>query len=64
MEFLENIILDQDLVYSHQSLTEESLLDPWPRLEESYKIGSVCPSFCLPVRFLGLGSLGFFWNLA
>ena len=33
MEFLENILafsLKQDLVYSHQSLAEERLLDPCP----------------------------------
>ena len=62
VEFLENILafcLKQDLVYSHQSLAEERLLYPWPRLERSYKIGSVCPSFHLPVSFLGIGSLVF-----
>ena len=62
MEFLENILafsLKQDLVYSHQSLAEERLLDPWPQLEESYKVGSVCPSFRLPVAFLGIDSLVF-----
>ena len=48
VEFLENILafsLKQDLVYSHQSLAEERLLEPWSWLEGSYKIGSVCPSF-------------------
>ena len=43
------------------------LLDPQPRLEGSYKIGSVCRSFrssfllsfCLSVSFLGIGSLVF-----
>ena len=62
VEFLENILafsLKQDLVYSHQSLAEEKLLDPRPRLEGSYKIGSVCPSFRLLVSFLGIGSLVF-----
>ena len=62
VEFLKNILafsLKQDLVYSHQPFTEERLLYPWPRLEGSYKIGSVCPSFCLLVSFLGIGSLVF-----
>ena len=62
VEFLENILafsLTQDLVHSHQSLTEERLLDPWPRLEGSYKIRSVCPSFRLPVSLLGISSLVF-----
>ena len=61
VEFLENISalsLKQDLVYSHQSIAEERLY-PWPRPEGSYKIGSACPSFCLPVSFLGIGSLVF-----
>ena len=61
VEFLENILafsLKQDLVYSHQSIAEERLY-PWPRPEGSYKIGSACPSFCLPVSFLGIGSLVF-----
>ena len=60
VEFLENILafsLKQELVYSHQSLAEERLLDPWPRPEGSYKIGSVCTYFRLPVSFLGIGSL-------
>ena len=42
VEFLENILpfsLKQDLVYSYQSLAEERLLDPWPRLEGSCKEG-------------------------
>ena len=62
MKFLENILafsLKQDLVYSHQSLAEERLLDPWPRPEGSCKIGSVHPSFRLSVGFLGIGSLVF-----
>ena len=62
VEFLENILtlsLKQDLVYSHQSLGEERLLDPRPRLEGSYKIGSVHPSFRLSVRFLGIDLLVF-----
>ena len=62
VEFLENILsfsLKQDLVYSHQSLAEERLLDPWPRLEGSYKIGSVCSSFRLSVSFLGIDSYFF-----
>ena len=66
VEFLENILafsLKQDLVYSHQSLAEERLLDHRSWSEGSYKIGSVCPSFCpsihLHVRFFGIGSLVF-----
>ena len=62
MEFLENILafsLKQDLVYSHQSLAEERLLEPRPRPEESYKIASVHPSFRLSVNFLGIVSLVF-----
>ena len=62
MKFLENILafsLKQDLVYAHQSFAEERLLDPWPRLKGSYQIGSVCPSFRLPVGFLGIGWLVF-----
>ena len=62
VEFLENILafsLKQDLVYSHQSLAEVTLLCPWPRPEGSYKVGSVCTSFSLPVGFLGIGSLVF-----
>ena len=66
VEFLENILafsLKQDLVYSHQSLAEERLLDHRSWSEGSCKIGSVCPSFCpsihLPVRFFGIGSLVF-----
>ena len=62
VEFLENILafsLKQDLVYFHQSLAEQRLLDPWPRLEGPYKIGFVCLSFRLSVRFLGIGSLVF-----
>ena len=66
VEFLKNILafsLKQDLVYSHQSLAEERLLDPRPQPEESYKIGYVCPSFrlsfCLSARFLGIVSLVF-----
>ena len=47
------------MVYSHQSLAEERLLAPWPRLEGSYNIGSIYPSFHLPVSFLGIGSLVF-----
>ena len=61
VEFLEDTLafsLKQNLVYSHQSLAEETLLDPWPWLEGSYKIGSVCPS-CLPVCLGGIGSLVF-----
>ena len=46
-------------MYSHQSLAEERLLAPWPRLEGSYNIGSIYPSFHLPVSFLGIGSLVF-----
>ena len=60
VEFLENTLpfsLKQDLVYSHQSLAEERLLNPWPRLEWSYKMGSAWPSFRLPVSFPGIGSL-------
>ena len=54
---------------SRQSFgTWEILLDPLPRPEGSYKIGSVNPSFCLTFRlsvsFLRIGSLVFFWNLA
>ena len=62
VEFLENILafsLKQDLVCSHQSLAEERLLDPWSWLEGSYKIGSVCPSSCLHVSFLGIASFDF-----
>ena len=61
VEFLGNILsfsLKQDLVYSHQSLAEERLLERQPRLEGSYKIRSVCPcsrpSFSMSVCFLGL----------
>ena len=53
VEFLENILafsLKQDLVYSHQSLAEERLLDPRPRLH---------PSFCLSLSFLRIASLAF-----
>ena len=49
VQFLENILafsLKQDLVYSHKSLAEERLLNPRPRLQGYYKIGSVCPSLC------------------
>ena len=59
---LEDILafsLKQDLVYSHQSLAEERLLNLWPRVEGSYKIKSVCPSFHLLVSFLGISSLVF-----
>ena len=52
VEFLENISafsLKQDLVYSRKSLAEGS-----------YKIGSVCPSFHLPISFLVTGSLVFY----
>ena len=59
VELLEDILafsLKQDFVYCRQQVAEEKLLDPWPELEESYEIGSVCPSFCLPASF--------FWNLA
>ena len=62
VEFLENILafsLTQDLGHSHQSLTEERFLDPWPRLEGSYKIRSVCSSFRLLVSLLGISSLVF-----
>ena len=63
VEFLENILAlsrtRQDLVYSHQSLAEERLLDPWPWLEGSYKIGPVCSSFHLSISFLGIGLLVF-----
>ena len=66
VEFLENILafsFKQDLVYSHQSVAEESLFDPRPRPEVSYKIGSVCPSFRpsfhLALSFLEVGSLAF-----
>ena len=67
VEFLENILalsLKQDLVYSQQSIAEERLLYPWPWREGSYKIRFVCPSFHLPISFLGIDSLVFFWNLA
>ena len=62
VEFLEDILafsLKQDLVCSHQSLAEERFLDPWPWLEGSYEIGSVCPSFRLLVSFCGIDSLVF-----
>ena len=62
MEFLENILaisLKQDLVYYHQPLAEKRLLDPWPRLEGSCKIGYVCSSFRLPASFLGIRSYVF-----
>ena len=62
VEFLENILalsLKQDLVYSQQSIAEERLLYPWSRREGSYKIRFVCPSFHLPISFLGIGSLVF-----
>ena len=60
MEFLENILafsLKQDLVYSHQSLAEERLLESRSGPEGSHKIGSVCPSFRLFVSFLGISLL-------
>ena len=47
-------------MYSQQSLAEERLLYPWPRPEGSYKIKSVCPSFRLPVSFLGIVLLVFY----
>ena len=62
MEFLENILaffLKQDLVYSHQSLVEERLLDVRPQPERSYKLGYAHPSFRLSVSFLEIGSLVF-----
>ena len=62
VEFLENILafsLKQDLVYSQQSLAEERLLYPWSWQEGSYKIRFACPSFYLPISFLGIGSLVF-----
>ena len=62
VEFLKNILafsLKQDLVYSQQSLAEERLLYPWSWREGSYKIRFVCPSFHLPISFLGIGSLVF-----
>ena len=47
-------------MYSHQSFAEERLLRPRARSEGSYKIGSVCLSFCPPFRlfisFLEIGS--------
>ena len=63
VEFLENILpfsLKQDLVYSHQSLAEERLLYPWPRLKGSYKIESVCSPFRLLVSWL----ISFFLKLS
>ena len=72
VEFLENIsafCLKQDLVYSHQSLAGERLLDSRPRLEELYKIGGLV---CLSVLLFVLPSfhkfsldwlISFFWNL-
>ena len=67
VEFLENISefsLKQDLVYSHQLLAEERLLDPRPWQEGSYKVGSVCWSFCplfrLSISFLEIGFFFFF----
>ena len=62
VEFLENILafsFKQDLVYSQQSLAPGRLLYHWSRQEVSYKIRFVCPSFCLPIGFLGIGSLFF-----
>ena len=62
VEFLENISafsLKQDLVYSQQSHAAKRLLYPWSRREGSYKIWFVCPSFHLPISFLGIGSLIF-----
>ena len=62
VEFLENILaftLKQDLVYSHQSLAEERLLDPRPWPEGSYKVGHVHPSFRLFVSFHRIGALVF-----
>ena len=60
VEYLETILvfsLKEDLVFSHQSLAEEKLSDPWPQLEGFYKIGHVCPSLRLSVSFLGIGTL-------
>ena len=58
--FLENISafsLKQDLACSHQSLAEEMT---WP--EESYKIGSVCPSLLSACTFSMDWIISFFWN--
>ena len=41
----------------------QRLLDPWPRLKESYKMGSVCPSFRLVESFLVIDLLVFSENL-
>ena len=67
VEFLENIpefSLKQDLVYSHQLLAEERLMDARPRHEGSFKTGSVRPSFCsdfrLSISFFEIGSLFLF----
>ena len=38
---------------------EISIIGPPASAERSYNIGSVHPSFCLPVSFLGIGSLVF-----
>ena len=50
-------------MHYHQSLVEERLLDPRSWLEGSYKVASVCPSFCSfffpSVRFLAIGPLVF-----
>ena len=62
VEFLENILalpLKQDLLYSQQSVAKEKLLYPWSRREGSYKIQFFCPSFHLPISFLGIFSLVF-----
>ena len=67
VEFLENILAfslkqDYSVVYSQQSLAKERLLYPWYRREKPYKIWFVCPSFRLPISFLGIGSLVFCEN--
>ena len=47
------------LIHSFSSLLIRLFLDPLPRPEGSYKIGSVRPSFRLSVRSLGISSLVF-----
>ena len=60
VEFLEIALsLKQDLVYSQQSIAEDRLLYPWSQWEGSCKIWFVCPSFHLPISFLGIGLLVF-----
>ena len=51
--FLKNALVGQvtwPTAFMKSSQEEQSFLDPWPRSEESYKIGSIRPSFLPSVR--------------